>query len=53
MYIANSRVRRFRNYLLVINIYIFVHHSCSATCHILNVVAHLNDATTHYINNAL
>lgn len=37
MYIANSRVRHFRSYLLVIKYYLFVHRLCSATCHILNV----------------
>lgn len=37
MYIANSRVRHFRNYLRFINICNSNQHLCSATCHILSV----------------
>lgn len=39
MYIANSRVRHFRNYLRFINICNSNQRLCSATCHILNVMA--------------
>ena len=40
MYIANSRVRHFRNYLRFINICNSNRHLCSATCHILSVMCY-------------
>ena len=40
MYIANSRVKHFRNYLRFINICNSNQHLCSATCHILSVIPH-------------
>ena len=53
MYIANSRVRHFRNYLLVINICNSNQHLRSATCHILNVIKQFAQSVQIYLGKVV